>query len=354
MSAIEERLARDIAAVTGGVVVTESDLQEAREVLEGRIDRGRRERRRILAVAATAAIVIPVVGFVAFRVWDADDRSAPPVGPAPTTPADTYAGFLTGRAPTPALLEGVWRVDNGTTVLRFSSPDVVSFDNKGELLDDPSIQGTYAIAGDLITVNVDAGSAECAGQTFAMRASLPERGAMRFVHTEPGTGDCTPEFVQVDDPPGSYDDVSWALEQLLPTGDLADFEPSRAPGKWKPMADPNGVDGDWLAEGGGYLLELARDGSYYIADDGRSDVLAGKSTAVIDQGQWSLRGTQLTLISSAATLECDQGDHLILSELEHLNTDTTVVRGTVAQNGCGGDWGLKTWFLIPNQHTAQN
>jgi hypothetical protein len=34
MSTIEERLARDIAAVTGGVVVTDSDVRDARDVLD--------------------------------------------------------------------------------------------------------------------------------------------------------------------------------------------------------------------------------------------------------------------------------------------------------------------------------
>ena len=43
MSSIEERLARDIAAVTGGVVVTESDLRDARDAVDERID-SRRQR----------------------------------------------------------------------------------------------------------------------------------------------------------------------------------------------------------------------------------------------------------------------------------------------------------------------
>ena len=43
MSTIEERLARDIAAVTGGVVVTESDLRDARDAVDERID-SRRQR----------------------------------------------------------------------------------------------------------------------------------------------------------------------------------------------------------------------------------------------------------------------------------------------------------------------
>ena len=47
MSSIEERFARDIAAVTQGVVVTESDLRDARNAVDERIDSKRqRDRRR--------------------------------------------------------------------------------------------------------------------------------------------------------------------------------------------------------------------------------------------------------------------------------------------------------------------
>ena len=58
MSSIEERLARDIAAVTGGVVVTESDLRDARDAVDERIEsRRQRDRRTVLAAAAAAVLV---------------------------------------------------------------------------------------------------------------------------------------------------------------------------------------------------------------------------------------------------------------------------------------------------------
>jgi hypothetical protein len=340
MSTIEERLARDIAAVTGGVVVTESDLKDARDVVEGGVERRRQRDRRRLAVAAVAAIVIPAVGFVAFQALGGDDKSAPPVNPGPTAHADPYAGFLAGSAPTPELLEGVWRVDNGTTVLRFSRPDLISIDSDGRLFADPGIQGTYAVAGDLITVSVDGGTAGCAGQTFAIRASLPENGAMRFVHTQPGTGNCVPQFVQVDDPPSSYDDVSWALEQMLPTKNkfLARIDHSSAR-HWKPLTDKNAMPGDWLAEGGGNMLELTPGGDYS---------LAAESGDVVDRGRWSQRGAELTLTSSAASRTCSGGDRLVLGNLEQVHPGTTVMRGTVEQNACGGAWATKTWVLIPH------
>ena len=41
MSSIEERLERDISAVTKGVVVTERDLLDARDAIDERVDTGR-------------------------------------------------------------------------------------------------------------------------------------------------------------------------------------------------------------------------------------------------------------------------------------------------------------------------
>jgi hypothetical protein len=340
MSTIAERLARDIEAVTGGVVVTESELKEARDVLEGRIDsRRKHDRRRILAVAGAAAIVIPVVGFIAFQTLGDDDKSAPPVNPAPTTRADPYEDFLTGRAPTPDLLKGVWRVDNGTTLLRFSPPNRIALDDRGRLFADPGAEGTYVISGHLITVTVDGGPAGCAGQEFAMRASLPERGAMRFVHTRPGTGRCSPEFVEVTDHPSSYDDVSWGLEQVLPTRSefLASLDNSNAR-NWTALANRDAVVGDWMAEGGGHMLELSQRGAYSVADE---------SGDLVDRGQWSLRGRTLTLTSSATSPACAEGDRLVLGGLESVNPGTIVMRGTVEHNGCRGEWTPERWIMIP-------
>ena len=62
MSTIEERLSRDIEAVTGEIVVTESDLRDARADVEDRIEgeRQRDRRRGVVAAAAAAAVVVGV------------------------------------------------------------------------------------------------------------------------------------------------------------------------------------------------------------------------------------------------------------------------------------------------------
>ena len=69
MSSIEERLQRDIAAVTQGVIVTEQHLREARSNLDDHIEIGRRrDRRRSLGLVAAAAVVVPIIGVVAFHL----------------------------------------------------------------------------------------------------------------------------------------------------------------------------------------------------------------------------------------------------------------------------------------------
>ncbi|MCZ3385766.1 MAG: hypothetical protein LH630_02060 [Actinomycetia bacterium] len=329
MSSIEERLARDISAITGGVVVTESDLVNARETLEDRIRvKRRRDRGRTLAVIAAAAVVIPILGVAAYQTLDGSE-SAPPVNSVPTSPSG-YDAFLKGSAPTPDLLEGAWRVDNGYVLVRFAAPNVVSFDDTGRLFGSPGVQGTYEIAGDVITVSVDSGLAGCAGQTFDMRASLPKPGAMRFVLPTAGLSSCMSVAGRGD------------MEKLLPTSNsVAEFDITTDTTKadWSPPVNAAALHGDWMAEGGGYLMEINPSGSYYVADE---------SGEPIDDGQWSLRGTDLTLTSSATSRDCAGGDRLVWGDLGQFITGTTGMRGTSVQNTCGGAWASKVWFLLPD------
>jgi hypothetical protein len=324
MSTIEERLARDIAAVTGGVVVTDSDVRDARDVLDSRIDdRRQRNRRRTLAAAVAAAAVIPVVGVAVFQAAS-DDQSAPPVTSAPDQTADNP--FLAGEAPTPDLLQGVWRVDGGTVAMRFSAPDKVAFDQTGRLFDEPQLKGTYEIQGDQITVTVPAGRG-CAGRTFSMAASLPEKGTMHVMTNQPGGSRCSPTFAGAE-----------VFEQILPPGPV--FAGIRFPDKldWRPWPGRGALHGMWAAEGGRYVLELDRDDSYYVADT---------SGTPIDRGHWSYRDRALTLTSSAGSVECSKGDQAVLVDLEYVNPGTSAMQWTVEANTCGGAWATKDWFLVP-------
>jgi hypothetical protein len=169
--------------------------------------------RHRVVIALLLIGLATAVGCAADSDADSDatttEASQTPTGPATTpglsevSPADE--AFLTGRAPTPERLQGVWRQDGDVLLVRFSPPNLVSFDNGGLLFESPAVHGTYGIAGDLITVHVDGGYAGCGGQEFAMRASLPQEGQLRFVHTRPGTGNCAPS-----------QNERWSLQQVRP------------------------------------------------------------------------------------------------------------------------------------------
>jgi hypothetical protein len=332
MSSIEERLAKDITAVTGGVVVTESDLRNARDSIDERIESRRQwDRRRAVIEAAAAAVVVLVLGITAFLTLGGDDETAAPANPGPTT-SDLHAGFLSGRAPTPDLIHGVWRLDNGGVLMRFAPPNLISLDYEGRLFHNPGVQGTYAIDGDLITVSVDDGPDGCGGDQFAMRASVPNPGALHFVFTQAGTDGCT----------GADKDERWVMEQVLPTSQTwADAVVSGDSG-WQPLSDEHTLYGSWLTEGGGHVLEIDPGGSYYVADE---------SAEPIDQGQWSLRGTDLTLTSSAESTTCTKGDRLVLGPVKYVDSVPSAMRSTVQKNTCGVAWAEAVWILIPHEGT---
>jgi len=327
MSSTEERLMRDIAAVTGGVVVTESDLRAAREAVSERIDnRRKRARLGVLIASAAAAVLVLVLGVAALQTPGGDSKTAPPAN-GPTTSNDSYADFLTGSAPTPELVQGIWRLDNGGVLMRFAPPDLVSFDRGGRLFENPGVQGRYEIDGDLITITVDGGEAGCGGQQIAMRASLPEPGILRLVHTRPGTANC-----------GAAQGERWVMEQVLPAGpSIAGLVLSTESG-WQPLSDETRLHGTWFTEGGGHVLELAPNGQYHLA--------AGSGEQV-DYGEWSLQGSQLTLRSWPDSVECSASDELVLGSVEYIDPGTTVIRSTVQKNSCGAAWADAVWILIP-------
>jgi hypothetical protein len=331
VSSIEKRLERDIAAVTGGVVVTESDLHDARDAVEERLETGQRNRSRALAAIAAAAVVIPILGVAAFQSLGDDAKTAPPASSVTTTSPNPDDAFLTGTAPTPDILNGVWRVDNSDTLVQFATDGSFRATDRGRLFSDPAVRGTWVISGDLITVSVEGGTADCAGQTWAILASLYKPGRLRFVQDQAAAPDCSYG-------PGERG----ALEQVLPTNNewLAGLVLSTE-GPWKPTADRSALlYGDWMAEGGGHVLELAPGGAYYVADE---------SAEVVDSGQWSTRGSQLSLTSSAASGECTNGDRLTWGGLELANPGTSVMRGSVEQNTCGGAWASTVWILLPDR-----
>ena len=331
MSTIEERLSRDIAAVTGGIIVTDSDLRDAREEVDERIEsRRQRDRRRHVGVAVAAAVAV-VVGVTGWQLLNGDGARLSPAPPAPTPTGLSKAdeAFLSGSAPTPDLVRGVWRLDNSKLVMSFTADGAIRFDDSGRLFTSPAVDGTYAIEGDLISVEVDGGRAGCAGQTFEMRASVPEAGYLHFLHTKRGTGNCAPA-----------PSVRWVMEQVLsPTNKgLAGVKTGGAN-----LDPPKGADalrGLWFSEGGGHVVELSPQGSY---------TMAGDYGDVVDRGTWSLdsSNTRLTLDSGPDSPTCREGDRFVLGSLAELVDGSFAnLNGTVEQNDCGGAWAKDGWIRL--------
>jgi len=327
---IEDRLMRDISTVTRGVVMTDSDLRDAWEDIDDRIQSDKRQHRRSMVAVAAAAVLVLVLGVGAFLTLDAEDKAAPPANQGPTpTPSpsvDTHATFLTGGAPTVEDLQAVWRLDNGNVIMRFAPPDLVSFDHDGRLFDNPGVQGRYTLDGDTIRITVDGGPYGCGGREIAMRASVPEEGKLHFVITEQGEGACA-----------GLPDQRLVMERMLPLAGYEDFLASRERG-WQPVTDSQTLIGTYFAEGGGYLLELDRGNQYHVASGTGEQV---------DYGEWALERGKLTLTSWPDSVQCSSQDRLVMGNLEFTRPHTTMIRFDVQRNDCGGGWTPKSWVLIP-------
>jgi hypothetical protein len=344
---IEEQLQRDIAAVTGGVVVTDSDLREARDAVEGRVDETRRRNRLVTAGAAAAAVVIPLAGFAVFQVLDEDEVG--PAEPAPAVPSPSGAEFLTGSDPTGEDVEGLWRVDNSTMLIMFDADGTMQYDDAGSVYSSPTVLGAYAVQGDQISVTIENGPAECVGEEFSMQASVPGSGEIRIVHGERALAGCSPAA------PGQR----LVLEQVLPFN-AQELRTWVAPGGGQ-LATPAGEDdlyGDWIAEAetstvdGGAVLELAVDGTYVIAAAG--DLLDGGEVAIGDSGTWTLSGDRLRFVSDGGPGDpngegtvCAPGTQYDMESVGYADAGGLfVLRGTWADETCAAGWAPRTWLLL--------
>jgi hypothetical protein len=238
-------------------------------------------------------------------------------------------------------------VGSGAALMLFEQDGTMRSDNSGTLFSDPDVTGTYEVEGDLITVTMRSGPAKCVGEQFAVRASLPADGEMRFVHTGPAVDGCSPA-----------QDERWVLDQVLPTNNeyRGEFEvPEEA--DWQSPTESASLYGDWMADltdrsgGGGHVLEIAPDGSYTVAaGSGVGDDPNDEGTfvdPVVDRGRWTFdsAASRLDLVSAADSPTCHRGDRLVLVGLQHVPWSTNL-RSAVQQNDCGGAWASAGWIRL--------
>ena len=328
MSNIEQQLTRDIEAMTKGVIVTEPELLEARSALDERIDgTRRRDRRRTVVAIAAAAVVVAGAGAIGYQALGEDSETAVAADPAPTTVEDPYAQWFIGASPTPQLIAGFWREDNGGISMLFDEDGSVHFDETGRVYSGPGAWGTYEINGDTIAMTLKGGE-KCKGTRFTMRASILKNGDMRALPDYGSRPNCTPI---------SSSQLTW--QHVLPTSPSFGSIPFSQETGWEPLTGKVPLNGDWAAEDGGWVIEMTPDGAYYVLNN---------SAEAVDQGGWSRQGGDLVLTSSAASTQCNTGDRFVLGNVQWVNPGTDVIKGTMEENSCNGTWTPKTWFLIPN------
>ncbi len=231
--------------------MTESDLRDARVAVEDRIESGRqRDRRRGVVVAAAAAAVV-----VGVATWQGLSGKTPVLRrrrpDRRRRPCRTRTRtFLTGDAVTAEILPGVWRLDNRAWLFMFTSDGRFSYDEHRAAVADPLVDGTYAVDGDTITVDIEGGTAGCAGQTLTLRAVVFARARCTC---------CPSAASRAAAALPSAPSGCWSRCCRRATSPGSRTGPG---GNWDPLAGYGAMQGTWYDPQGGYLVELRDDGSY--------------------------------------------------------------------------------------------
>jgi hypothetical protein len=227
---------------------------------------------------------------------------------------------------TAGILPGVWRLDNGATLFMFTPDGRFSLDDIGQLSADPRIDGTYAVEGGAISVDIDGGTSGCAGQTITLRAVSAD-GTLRVLPDGREASGC--------EAPSSY---QWVLEPVLPAGYFSDIK--NGPGtNWAPPTGYEAVQATWYDTQGGYLVELR--------DDGTFTTLIGKGE-VADRGTWDVDAqvSRLTLVSGADSPTCREGDRFVLANLRAEQIGVLNLQGDLGRNDCDVPWKGKAWVRL--------
>jgi hypothetical protein len=281
MNVREERRVIDaLRAYTGGLTVTDQDINVAENRFRESVEPPAPRRRLVILAVAAAAVL--VVGFFAVRAIGSDPDSAPPAdkpsGPAEVLTAALQAHpyrlgieqFTTGASPTLEDLAGFWMLRQP-----YGAPLIVEGD--GDWLmgfpSGPAWFGTSAVNGDTWTRRHDDGTG-CAQENglahFAhtWRAALAQDGSLRLRLTD-GPNVCTPaEEREVWDrvAPGAP-----VADYLLAVTKDADWKAAPASYRWF---------GLYVAPATGHLLDVREDGTYQYYD-----ALTGASIVPADRGE---------------------------------------------------------------------
>jgi hypothetical protein len=171
------------------------------------------------------------------------------------------------KAPTVVDLNGIWLQveDPGSLglLVRFRPDGRFAIDNGGQLHTDPAVRGTHRVDGDTITFTIGGGHACTSGDSWAWRASLPDNGRIKIVHTEEAAGNCRvpsgTEWTLIRVMPRTYVEGSAAIRAITDAGPAEGRRPtaSELAGIWFSPEAP--------------LVALDRDGTFVIDSNGDID-----------------------------------------------------------------------------------
>ena len=293
----QQRVIEALRALTGGLTVTEQDINIADARLRDNLEPPSPRRRLALLAAAAAAVL--AVAFVVFQTLDPGDDAAPPTEPPTTTPADSLraalqadaytlsSGFTAGARPTAQDLAGFWllRAPYGFTLFVDGNGGW-----RGGTPLDRQAYGTSTVAGNTWTRRFDDGTA-CAqdnggGLFQSWRAALAGDGSLRLQLTG-GEPTCTPA------------DTREVWDRVDPGSPVADYLLAMSQeATWQSTSGPLDWEGVYVAPESGHVLAVTRDGSYryydtltdarlVAADRGDLESAAGTVTGTCAAGAFS-------------------------------------------------------------------
>ena len=236
-------------------------------------------------------------------------------------------GVAVGAPLTVEALEGIWFEDRGTgrwpepMMARFG-PDG-SFSLGGGTAEDAWTSGTYELEGHTIRFTVSGGACAANGAVFTWVGGIVAEGRLETEHR--GTVDGGNSVGNCGIPIGE----PYNFTRVSPTSpaatDLQSGYFTGTPGPISEETDSIDLQGLWLVEGTGHLLQVEWTGRYRFDDAGQL------AEAPRDAGSLEIGRRTLTFTSGGAA-GCAEGDVLVLS---NARVEDGGIEGTVSEDSCG-------------------
>jgi hypothetical protein len=288
---------------------------------------GQTQRRQVVkqraggyALLAVLVIAALVIGVTALSRNDVQPASEPGEGEAPGSTA-------MGAPPTVEALQGIWFEDRGTGV--WPQPIMARFDPAGAFAlggatdQDAWISGQYEVEGHTIRFTVSGGDCNADGAVFTWVGGIAAEGRLETEHR--GTVDGGNSVGGCGIPIGE----PYNLTRVSPSSPAAaDIQSGSYTGPTGPITeetDPIDLQGFWLVEGTGHLLQIEWFGTYRFDDTGQL------AEAPRDAGNLEIGRRTLTFTSGGGT-GCAGGDVLVLS---NARVEEGGIEGSVSEDSCG-------------------